>query len=85
MEWAFVLHVLNAWGFFSKFCELIYSCLSTVSFELLVNGGNEGLITPNRGLRQGDPLSHFLFILCLEVLSKLLNKEERSKEVLSMG
>lgn len=43
IEWAFVMHVLNAWGFSSNFCEFIYNCLGTVSVELLINGGKRDL------------------------------------------
>ncbi|XP_060962207.1 uncharacterized protein LOC133032318 [Cannabis sativa] len=55
-------------------------CICTVSYSILLNGSPIKKITPERGLRQGDPLSPFIFILCQEVLMKLLfQAEERGK------
>jgi len=50
-------------------------CITSVSYSLLVNDEPSGLIRPTRGIRQGDPLSPYIFIICMEVLSNSLLKE----------
>ena len=61
-------------GFCEKWVSLIMYCISTVSYSILVNGEPNGDIRPSRGIRQGDPLSPYLFLLCSEGLNRLIQK-----------
>jgi hypothetical protein len=76
MEWNFLLAIMLKLGFHPSWVNWIRICISTPSFSILINGSPFGLFSPSRGLRQGDPLSPFLFILGSEVFSRLLFKEE---------
>ena len=59
-------------GFCDSWVALIMECISTVSYSILVNGEPSNTIFPSRGIRQGDPLLPYLFILCTEGLHGLL-------------
>jgi len=61
-------------GFCEKWVSLIMYCISMVSYSILVNGEPNGDIRPSRGIRQGDPLSPYLFLLCSEGLNRLIQK-----------
>uniref|UniRef100_A0A803Q9F4 Reverse transcriptase domain-containing protein n=1 Tax=Cannabis sativa TaxID=3483 RepID=A0A803Q9F4_CANSA len=81
MEWSFLEKVLRCNGFDSQVSGLIMKCVSTVSYSVLLNGVPQKKLFPKRGLRQGDPLSPFLFLLCHEVLSKLLLRQQGLKNL----
>jgi len=81
VEWTFVQQALTPMGYLMKMAELILRCISTVSYQILINGQPSTSFKPARGLRQGDPLSPYLFILCADVHSGLLHKAASNREI----
>ena len=63
-------------SFHDRWISPMLMCITMVSYSILINGEAKGNIIPSRGLRQGDPLSLYLFLLCIEGLSAKLRKEE---------
>ena len=68
-------------GFGIAFVRWIMSCITTVSFFVLINGAASPFFHAERGLRQGYPLSPLLFLLVAEGLSHLLKKAHREGRV----
>jgi hypothetical protein len=82
VEWKFLEAVMSKLGFSDRWVRLIMECVRTVTYSIIVNGQAVGKIKPSRGLRQGDPLSPYLFLLCAKALSSMLSKVE-SKRIIT--
>lgn len=74
LQWPFLLSILEAMGLPEKFIVWIKKCIELASFSIQINGELAGYFNSKRGLRQGCSLSPYMFVICIQVLSKLLDK-----------
>ena len=81
VEWSFLENLMRKMGFCENWINLMMECVRTVSYSVLINGEPKGLVYPSQGIRQGDPLSPFLFLLCMEGLHGLINNAARRGDI----
>lgn len=73
VEWDYIRAIMIAMGFNYQWINLLMEYITSVSYSFMVNGHIIGKVIPSRGLRQGDPLSRYLFVICSQGLSTILN------------
>lgn len=76
LEWSFVEHMLNKFGFHSSWISRIMTCVTSVSYSFLHKGVVFRDVRPQRGIMQGDPISPYLYILCAKGLSAIIRRFE---------
>ena len=76
VEWSFLQGIMQRMGFPEGWIKRVMGCVTTSTFSILINGKPFGNIHPSRGIRQGDPLSPYLFLLCAEGFTFLLEKAQ---------
>lgn len=72
VRWEFLEDIVRAAHFLDSLVRVIMNCQSLGKTKLLWNGGVVGEFQATRGVRQGDPLSPYLFVLCMEILTHLI-------------
>lgn len=80
-EWNgfFLKKMFAKMGFDDKLVSLFMECITSVRYTINHSGKEFGLILPKRGIRQGDPLSSYIFLICMEGLTALINDYERKR------
>lgn len=80
LNWDFSFTAMLKMQFPVKFVEWIKSCVTTSRLSVKVNGALEGFFKARTGLRQGDPLSPYLFVLAMEVLTACVDRAISSNQ-----
>ncbi|CAL9013233.1 unnamed protein product [Prunus brigantina] len=73
LQWHFIKDVLWEAGLRGRVLELLMQCITTVKYQAILNGEVTESFQPACGIRQGDPLSPYIFVLCMEKLSHIIN------------
>ncbi|KAL9691521.1 hypothetical protein QQ045_011945 [Rhodiola kirilowii] len=73
VSWLFLIRMMRALGLNEVLCDLVFRAISNYFYSILWDGSIFGRFKSNCGVRQGDPLSPSLFLICMENFSRLLN------------
>lgn len=84
VEWPFIKGIMLKMGFDGRFIDLILRCVSSAQYSILINWEERNCFKPSRGLRQGDPLSPYLFLFYCEGLSALMRLARLDKKIVRL-
>jgi len=79
VDWKFLYYMMGRLGFNERWIKWIRACLESATVSILVNGSPIDEFKPKRGLRQGDPLAPFLFLIVVEGMTGLVREASRKK------
>ena len=79
VEWVFLRKMMEQLGFSSRWISLVMMCVESLRYKILHDGTEVSPIIPERGLRQGDPISPYLFLICAEGLTSLIEGYEQRR------
>lgn len=80
VDWNFLKSVLQGLEFHYNFIDWVMKCITMPAYSIALNGSFHGFIKGKKGLRQGDPLSPFLFVIWLEYFSRMLKRATKNSE-----
>lgn len=80
VNWSFLRRILYYFGFHPHMVQMIMACVTSVTFSISLHGQFHGYFKGERGLRQGDPMSPYLFTLVMEVLTLLIRRRVAASE-----
>ncbi|KAL9674073.1 hypothetical protein QQ045_030341 [Rhodiola kirilowii] len=81
VEWKFLEKMMIKLGFAESWVRKIMMCISTVTYKVKTNDSISELIEPERALRQGDPISPYLFLICAEWLTHAIDRARRFRYI----
>ncbi|XP_075654704.1 uncharacterized protein LOC142624852 [Castanea sativa] len=81
VEWDYLEALMFKMGFHPRWVNLVMVGISSVSYSVIMNGVASGYIKPSRGIRQGDPLSPHLFLLCSEGFTALIRNAAQTNRL----
>ncbi|KAL9675763.1 hypothetical protein QQ045_003969 [Rhodiola kirilowii] len=81
MEWRFLEEIQRRMGFPDSWIEKVMRCVSSVAYRIRVNDIISDPFFPGRGIRQGDPMSPYLFVLCMDWLARRMEKVQMNEEI----
>eukprot|EP00253_Pinus_taeda_P029243 PITA_29243 len=81
VSWSYLEAILKAFGFSTQWIKWVLALIKSPRYSILVNGAPSAPFSPSRGIRQGDPISPFLFVILMEGLSRIIAKKKAEGQI----